>query len=205
MITIDPSIQPQDLYVNDSESIENMRATAEYQLKKSPTNTNNHNKPFVNDYPEYQITPCETEITQHYDMDEHKNNALPQSSQRNINHSSRYRKPQAHQEDAVATNLGQKYLSIVKKQPYNNNIIAQLDTKRSYHVNNVSVCLTEEIPHQSTINPVNLADKDWTDPYKLTKLLTQQKKNHYMANQIFGNQCTCNNLLAPTSSVLNSF
>ena len=95
--------------------------------------------------------------------------------------------------------LGPKYLSIVKKQPINNNIISQLDTKRSYHVNNVSVCLTEEIPHQSMINPVNLADKDWTDPYKLNKLLQQQKKNNYMANQIFGIQCTCNNPMAPTN------
>ena len=103
----------------------------------------------------------------------------------------------------MAPNLGEKYLSIVKKQPHHNNqISSQLDTKRSYHVNNVSVCLTEEIPHQSTINPVNLADKDWTDPYKLNKLVTQQRKNHYMANQIFGNVCACCNLQAATNSLL---
>lgn len=80
-----------------------------------------------------------------------------------------------------------------------------MDTKRSYHVNNVSVCLTEEIPHKSTINPVNLADKDWTDPYKLNKLVTQWRKNHYMANQIFGNVCSCSNPLAPKkTNLLNS-
>ena len=32
-----------------------------------------------------QITPCETEITQHYDMDEHRNNAFPQSTHRRNN------------------------------------------------------------------------------------------------------------------------
>jgi hypothetical protein len=44
-------------------------------------------------------------------------------------------------------------------------------------VNDTSVCLTEENHHVNRVNPVNLADKDWTDTYKLSKLLTQQKKN----------------------------
>lgn len=151
-------------------------------------NTGPMGKEFPGDYPEnqQQITPCETEITQHYDMDEHRNNFLPQSTHRKnktTTASMQLSKPSQGIEQAVAPNLGEKYLSIVKKQPHHNNqISSQLDTKRSYHVNNVSVCLTEEIPHQSKINPVNLADKDWTDPYKLNKLLTLQKKGHYMAN-----------------------
>lgn len=36
---------------------------------------------------------------------------------------------------------------------------------------NLSVCLTEEAPHVSSVNPVKLTDKEWTDPYKLRKLL----------------------------------
>lgn len=28
----------------------------------------------------------------------------------------------------------------------------------------------------STINPVNLVDKEWTDPYKLNKLMRMQEK-----------------------------
>ena len=53
--------------------------------------------------------------------------------------------------------------------------------------------LTEENTHVSEVNPVTLVDKDWTDPYKLKKLLKQQRKNQYMTNQIFGNQCNCQN------------
>jgi hypothetical protein len=36
---------------------------------------------------------------------------------------------------------------------------------------NESVCLTEENRHVNKINPVNLVDKDWTDAYKLGKLM----------------------------------
>jgi hypothetical protein len=56
----------------------------------------------------------------------------------------------------------------------------------------VSVCVTEENNHVNQINPVALADKDWTDDYKLKKLLQQQQKNQYQSYQIFGNQCNCN-------------
>lgn len=40
----------------------------------------------------------------------------------------------------------------------------------SLNINN-SFCITEENRHVNLINPVNLADKDWTDPYKLNKIL----------------------------------
>ena len=40
----------------------------------------------------------------------------------------------------------------------------------------MSICLTEEAPQVSTINPVNLVDKEWTDPYKLNKLMRMQEK-----------------------------
>ena len=75
--------------------------------------------------------------------------------------------------------MGHKYETKTKKQPINKDSI---DTKRSLHINNVSVCLTEENPHVNVVNPVTLADKDWTDEYKLNKLMTQQKKNQYLAN-----------------------
>ena len=55
----------------------------------------------------------------------------------------------------------------------------------------MSVCVTEEGHHVNLVNPVNLADKDWTDDYKFRKLMAQQKKNHYLATQIFENQCNC--------------
>jgi len=199
LLTIEQSLQPQEVQMYIQEAVRlgdfplSPSGPGQFKLQSGSQNESrigisNYNSK-KDHHPDYQITPCETEMTQHLDMDE-KNNALQQSSHRNFNHSSRYRKQLP--DNAVATNLGQKYQSIVKKQPFNNNILSQLDTKRSYHVNNASVCLTEEIPLKSTINPVNLADKDWTDPYKLNKLLTQQKKNQYMANQIFGNECTCN-------------
>ena len=103
---------------------DNLRATPEYLTRNSPSKLNSpsnqnqtNNKPFISEYPDYQITPCETEITHHYDMDEHKTNVLQQSSHRGtVKHSSRYRKQgQVNQQNAVATNLGEKYLSIVKK------------------------------------------------------------------------------------------
>ena len=56
--------------------------------------------------------------------------------------------------------VGEKYLTVVKKRP---NIME--------HDIDISLCLTEEIQHINEVNPVNLADKDWTDPYKLNKLL----------------------------------
>eukprot|EP00356_Strombidium_inclinatum_P003368 CAMPEP_0170504214 /NCGR_PEP_ID=MMETSP0208-20121228/47239_1 /TAXON_ID=197538 /ORGANISM="Strombidium inclinatum, Strain S3" /LENGTH=106 /DNA_ID=CAMNT_0010784339 /DNA_START=693 /DNA_END=1013 /DNA_ORIENTATION=- len=34
-----------------------------------------------------------------------------------------------------------------------------------------SVCLTEENRHINRVNPVALVDKDWTDDYKLGKLI----------------------------------
>ena len=35
----------------------------------------------------------------------------------------------------------------------------------------MSVCETEEANHVNKVNPLNLQDKDWTDPYKLERLL----------------------------------
>lgn len=58
---------------------------------------------------------------------------------------------------------------------------------QSQSPNETSICLTEENRHVCMINPMNLADKDWTDPYKLNKLLTQQKTID--ADQIFSTQC----------------
>ena len=55
------------------------------------------------------------------------------------------------------------------------------------HLHDTSVCLTEENRHVCTVNPVNLADKDWTDPYKLNKLLTQQRACDI--NELFPTQC----------------
>jgi hypothetical protein len=75
-----------------------------------------------------------------------------------------HQKPEIHQ-------------TIIKKQPV--------------AINDISVCLTEENNHVNRVNPVNLADKDWTDSYKLDKLLTQQKGNQYLASQIFEGQCNC--------------
>ena len=65
--------------------------------------------------------------------------------------------------------VGHKYETKTKKQPIMKD---NIDTKRSLHINNVSVCLTEENPHVNLVNPVTLADKDWTDEYKLNKLMT---------------------------------
>ena len=56
--------------------------------------------------------------------------------------------------------MNQQYKTIIKKQPFLN-------------VSDVSVCLTEENNHINKVNPVNLADKDWTDTYKLNKLIMQ--------------------------------
>ena len=53
---------------------------------------------------------------------------------------------------------------------------------------NISVCLTEEAPHVSSVNPVKLTDKEWTDPYKLRKLLMIQKTSD--GDRIFG-QFSC--------------
>ena len=79
----------------------------------------------------------------------------------------------------------------MKKQPFNKDAIAQLDTKRSFHVNNVSICQTEENDYVNVVNPVQLADTLWTDEYKLNKLMKEQKKNQYLSNQIFHQQCNC--------------
>ena len=87
--------------------------------------------------------------------------------------------------DKLANNLPESNL---KKQPFEKNK-SGYDSKRSIHINNVSVCLTEENNHVNKVNPMSLADKDWTDEYKLQKLMAQQKKNAYLANQIFDNQC----------------
>ena len=66
-----------------------------------------------------------------------------------------------------------QYETKIKKQPFNKDAIAQLDTKRSFHINNVSVCLTEENNHVNVVNPVALADTLWTDEYKLNKLMKE--------------------------------
>lgn len=47
----------------------------------------------------------------------------------------------------------------------------ELNTKRSFHVNDVSVCVTEENHHVNQVNPMTLADKTWMDDYKLNKLI----------------------------------
>jgi len=39
------------------------------------------------------------------------------------------------------------------------------------HINDVSVCLTERNNHVNQVNPVALAEKEWTDEYKLAKLI----------------------------------
>jgi hypothetical protein len=70
------------------------------------------------------------------------------------------------------------YKTNLKKQP----VIQQ--SKSQFEV---SVCLTEEMNHVNHVHPVTLADKDWTDEYKLQKLIKQQSKNQYLTNQIFGN------------------
>lgn len=67
-------------------------------------------------------------------------------------------------------NLAQRVVNNtgIRKLPVNKE---ESDTKRSYHINNISACDTEENNHINEINPVTLADKDWTDEYKLYKLL----------------------------------
>lgn len=66
-------------------------------------------------------------------------------------------------------------MSIIKKQPIPSFIhknVRDYSSGHSHKINN-SFCITEENRHVNLINPVNLADKDWTDPYKLNKLLNQ--------------------------------
>jgi hypothetical protein len=73
----------------------------------------------------------------------------------------------------LAQKVVNQYETKIKKQPFNKEAIAQLDTKRSFHINNVSVCLTEENNHVNMVNPVTLADTLWTDEYKLNKLMKE--------------------------------
>lgn len=80
------------------------------------------------------------------------------------------------------------YQSVTKKLPAK---ISEQETRRSLHKNDVSICVTEENKHINEVNPVALADKEWTDGYKLAKLMVQQKKNKYLTNQIFGSECQC--------------
>jgi hypothetical protein len=70
---------------------------------------------------------------------------------------------------ALAQKVAKNYETMTKKQPFYRNTN---DTKRSIHINNVSVCLTEENNHVNKVNPMSLADKDWSDEYKLNKLMT---------------------------------
>lgn len=65
------------------------------------------------------------------------------------------------------------YPTIEKKQPIDKQEIMKLNTKRSFHVNDISVCPTEEDNRVNLVNPIELADKDWTDDYKLMKLVKQ--------------------------------
>jgi hypothetical protein len=64
--------------------------------------------------------------------------------------------------------------------------------------------LTEENNHVNRVNPVNLADKDWTDEYKLSKLMAQQRKNQYLAPQIFEGECICQGFGGHPCCPLNS-
>lgn len=70
----------------------------------------------------------------------------------------------------LAQKVTNQYETKIKKQPFNKDTI---DTKRSFHINNVSVCLTEENNHVNVVNPVTLADTLWTDEYKLNKLMKE--------------------------------
>lgn len=83
---------------------------------------------------------------------------------------------------SLGPSLPQKYTTIEKKQPIN-----EINSKSSFHVNDISVCPTEEDKRVNLINPIALADKDWFDDYKLMKLLKEQQKNMYLSTQIFGN------------------
>ena len=69
----------------------------------------------------------------------------------------------------IVNNLHQKivnYSTTFKKSPSN----SHYQGWREPDIND-SVCLTEENRHISKINPVALVDKDWTDEYKLGKLM----------------------------------
>lgn len=68
-------------------------------------------------------------------------------------------------------------------------------SRRYQSATNASICLTEEAPiHVSAMNPVNLADKDWTDPYVLKKLLRLQRQALGKADQVFNKFCDCNHV-----------
>lgn len=100
--------------------------------------------------------------------------------------------PKMNEMNKSPTQTFNKYITIEKKNPINKQTILELNTKRSFHINDISACPTEEDHRINTVNPIALADKDWTDEYKLMKLLKQQQKNMYQSAQIFGNNCNCN-------------
>lgn len=83
---------------------------------------------------------------------------------------------------SIGVGLVGKYQTICKKRPVN--LVLPVKSKKekideahfnsqlSKSQNEPSVCLTEENRHVCMINPMKIADKEWTDPYKLNKLLT---------------------------------
>ena len=83
---------------------------------------------------------------------------------------------------SIGVGLVGKYQTICKKRPVNlvfplksrkeKRDEAQFNSQLSKSQNEPSVCLTEENRHVCMINPMKIADKEWTDPYKLNKLLT---------------------------------
>ena len=82
------------------------------------------------------------------------------------------------------TNSTDKYVTMIKKIPRG-------DKPQSMSQNEASVCVTEVDHHVNKVNPMQLADKTWMDPYKLDKLIKQQQKNFH--HNLFGMNCDCEN------------
>lgn len=60
-------------------------------------------------------------------------------------------------------NLVNKYKTKEKKKP---ELVVEVKSESSE-------CITEELNHVNDVNPVALAEKEWTDEYKLEKLMKQ--------------------------------
>ena len=86
--------------------------------------------------------------------------------------------------------FNQKYRTVAKKKPISSIVSKQklIQSQQLFYVQrpddafnkssrsiDLSVCQTEETPIISnSVNPVKLADRDWSHPYKLSKLLKTQ-------------------------------